>query len=258
MRTLYLDGGRRALVLRDGPSLRVVAEGRAHGMYPFRLLARVVVCGPVQWDSEALLACLDQGIPVTFLTAEGDPRAYCLAAQARRQPLNDRLEEFLERPDWRTLYENWRRAAERREIMGVLRRLKLRAPDLRPDRVAGLLLEVTAPGLIEAARAVLRYWHGLLAARVASKLSEAGAEAPLLIERRPGWNLPADCTRIAAWEHYIWLREWTAMPREERPEPGRADFRRQLTGIFESRSEETDRRLALLLNRFMYWLGGIR
>lgn len=258
MRSLYLDGGRRATVLRDGPSLRVVSEGRADGMYPFRLLARVIVCGPVEWDSEALLACMDQGIPVTFLTAEGDPRAYCLAAQPRRQPLNDRLEEFLERPDWRNLYENWRRAAERREILSVLKRMKVRAPDLRPERVAPLLLEAAAPGLIEPARAVLRYWHGLLAARVASKLADAGAEAHLLIERRPGWNLPADCTRVAAWEHYLWLREWVAMPHDQRPGPGSPDFRRRLTEIFEARSEQTDRRLSLLLNRFLYWLGGLR
>lgn len=258
MRSLYLDGERRALVLRDGPSLRVVSEGRSDGMYPFRLLARVIVCGPVQWDGEALLACLDQGIPVTFLTPEGDPRAYCLAAQARRQPLNDRLEEFLERPDWRNLYENWRRAAERREILVVLKHLKVRAPDLRPNRVAALLLEAAAPGEIEAARAALRYWHGLLAARVAAKLADAGAEAPLLIERRPGWNLPADCARIAAWQHYLWLREWAAAPQDRRPQPGRADFRRSLIEIFEQRGEQTDRRLSLLLNRFMYWLGGIR
>ncbi len=258
MRSLYLDGARRALVLRDGPSLRVVSEGRADGMYPFRLLARVIVSGPVEWDAEALLSCLDQGIPVTFLTAEGDPRAYCLAAQPRRQPLNDRLEELLERADWRTLYENWRRAAERREILGVLKRLKLRVTDLRPDRVAPLLLEAAAPGLSEAARAVLRYWNGLLAARVASKLADAGAEAPLLIDRRPGWNLPADCTRIAAWGHYVWLRDWAGMPEPDRPVPGRPDFRKQLVEIFERHGEQTDRRLSQLLNRFMYWLGGIR
>lgn len=246
------------MVLRDGPALRVVSEGRADGMYPFRLLARVIVCGPVEWDAGALLACLDQGIPVIFLTADGHPRAYCLAAQPRRQPLNDRLEEFLGRPDWHALYENWRRAAERREILGVLKRMGVRAPDLRPDRVTTLLLDKAAAGAGEVARAAIRYWAGLLAATVATKLFEAGAEAPLLIERRPGWNLPADFARIGAWAHYLWLPEFVGGPPDACTEPGSAAFRRRLTEIFERHRQETDRRLSLLLNRFVYWLGGMR
>lgn len=258
MKTLYLDGARRSLVLLDGPALRVVSEGRAESLYPFRRLARVVVCGPVRWDGDALLACLEGGIPVTFLNSDGEPRAWCLAPQPRPSSLSRMLDDFLARPDWLSRFQNWRRAAERGAILAVLRRLALRAPDLRPDRVARHLLDSLVPQHLQtAARAVLRYLDGLLAARVCSHLAEAGIQPHLLIERRPAWNLPADFSRICSWHHYLWLPSWSQSPDNQRTCPAHPDFRRRLTELFESHIQETSFRIRSLLDRFSYWLGGL-
>lgn len=258
MKSLYLDGGRRSTVVRDGPSLRVISEGRADGMYPLRRLARVVVIGSVEWEPSALSACLEEGISVTFLSHKGEPRAYCLPAHPRRQRLADRLEDFLSRPAWRAQYENWRRAAERRAILRLLRTLQKPLDDLRPERVAQSLLDTLAPEPeFRPARAALPYWRGLLASRVTCRLSEAGLDGLLLVGRRPKWNLPADFTRIASWRHYAWLSELVGQPEFRNLEPEHADFRRRLTEFFEARSEETDRAIRRLLDEFRYWLGGL-
>ena len=257
MRSLYLDGERRSTVLRDGPSLRVVSEGRADGMYPFRRLARVIVIGSVEWEPGALLACLEEGIPVTFLGQKGEPRAYCLPAHPRRQRLGDRLEDFLGRPNWRPLYENWRRAAERRAILRLLRKLGMRLEDLRAERVGGAVLQAVAPSQIALAQAALQYWQGLLASRATGRLNEAGVDGLLLVGRRPKWNLPADFARIAGWRHYLWLRELVAQWEQEPAEPEKPGFRRAMVEFFEARSEETDRAIQRLLDEFTYWLGGL-
>lgn len=259
MRSLYIDGRRRAMVLRDGPALRIVSEGRADGIYPLRRLARVVVCGAVEWHSDALLACLDEGIPITFLTQQGEPRAYCLAAHPRRQHLHDRLEDLLARTDWHSLYENWRRAAERRAILALLRRLRLRAPDLRPDRIAmHLLATLTTAPARPLARHILSYLRGLLAARLTARLHEAGLGAQILVGRRPAWNLPGDLTGILAWRHYLWLRETPDLLQTGVAPPEQAALRRRLTEIFENRSEETEKAIRQLLDQFTFWLGGLQ
>jgi len=244
--------------VRDGPSLRVVSEGRAAGMYPFRRVARVIVTGAVEWESGALLGCLEEGIPVTFLSRQGEPRAYCLPAQPRRQRLSERLEDFLSRPHWRALYENWRRAAERRAILRLLRGLKIRLGDLRPEPVARAVAEAVAgPSAASWAQATMQFWNGLLAARVTARLSEAGVDGPLLVGRRPKWNLPADFTRLAGWRHYQWLRLLVEEPEARRLSPQEVECRRRLIEFFEARSEETERNLQRLLDEFTYWLGGL-
>jgi len=257
MRSLYLDGQRRSTVLRDGPSLRVVSEGRADGMYPFRRLARVIVMGSVEWEPGALLACLEEGIPVVFLGQKGEPRAYCLPAHPRRQRLSDRLEDFLGRPNWRALYENWRRAAERRAILRLLRQLKMRLDDLRAERVSNAVLQAVAPSQIAVAQAALQYWQGLLASRATCRLNEAGLDGLLLVGRRPKWNLPADFARLVGWRHYLWLRDFAPRWEQEAVAPEKPEFRRAMVEFFEARTAETDQAIQRLLDEFKYWLGGL-
>ncbi|MGC8791851.1 MAG: hypothetical protein ACP5U2_00490 [Bryobacteraceae bacterium] len=94
--------------------------------------------------------------------------------------------------------------------------------------------------------------------RAAVVLRTEGAEAPLLMERRRAWTLPADFTRIAGWTLRLWQRERASPPEGEGLHYEQPDFRKRLTAIFEQRAEETDRRVPELLTCFVYSLGGLR
>lgn len=249
MKVLYLDGRQAMRVELDGPALRVITAGRADGRYPLARVWRVVVSGQVDWSREALTACLDEGIPITFLAPDGTPRGYCLAHHERELRLSQRFEAYLSRSDWRAGYENWRRAEERRAILRALRRLRVRAEDLRPARVQERLEEALAgTSYRERLRETMDYLQGLVAAQVSAELVEAGLEAGLLVGRRSGLNLVRDFTGVLKWGLYEELRGELGT---------RAEQRRALTALFEEGRPRWQARIRGLLDRLSYRLGGM-
>jgi hypothetical protein len=110
---LYLAGGSRPLrVYLDGPALAVAGGRKLSGRYPLDRVVRVVVSGRVEWAASALAACMEQGIPVTFLRRSGEPLGTLQPAWERVGTVASALEEFLRRPDWADVYGNWLRAAK--------------------------------------------------------------------------------------------------------------------------------------------------
>lgn len=109
MKPLYLDGVRPLRVQLDGPGLRVCAVGVADRMYPLQRLSRVVVCGQVDWATDALLACAEAGIPVSFMRRNGILRARMLGVSLRKHllQLDTLLEEFIGLPDGVDRYRDW-------------------------------------------------------------------------------------------------------------------------------------------------------
>ncbi len=108
-KTLYLDGRQPLRILRDGPALRVRASASADRLFPLYRLRRVVVSGRVEWCTDALLACADANIPISFLASEGRLRARLLAPAARSLVIafDDALEMMLDTSDGRQGYLDW-------------------------------------------------------------------------------------------------------------------------------------------------------
>lgn len=255
MKTLYLDGTRGAEVVLDGPALRVRTPGRADGLYPLGRVSRVVVCGAAEWRTEALLACADRGIPVTFVERDGRPRAWLVPMLPRPLPLTERIQELLARPDWASRYQDWRRHTERKIILRVLGQLRLRVADLRPDRAAEELLDRLAlPVGREAATRVLHFWDGLLAGRAAGLLMKAGLDGTQFGACPERWSLAADLARLASWNHYVWLAGVRDPSDRAGLDPDAPDFRRRAIEFFEQRVWEVDRTLRGLLHQFSVWL----
>jgi hypothetical protein len=258
MQPLYLDPEQTVRVTVDGPSLLVQQEGKAARRFPFSRVARVVVCGAVELETAALVECLQRGIAVSFLTSDGTPAGAALPTHPRQSRFDERLEEFLERPDWRTLYENWRRAAERREILRSLRRLRLHAPDLRPAAAA-----VLVDGKLDCQldrewrQETLRWLEGLLAALVNECISEAGLSPQALAGRRPGFRLPSDLAAVLMWglkaELSLSLAAGAVAPVDTERR-----WRRRLTSWFETRRSYERNRAVRLLDNLSYWVGGVR
>jgi hypothetical protein len=130
-RPLFLSPGLRARVDADGPALRVRAERRAETRFPLDRVSRIVVGMRVNWSAEALHACLERAIPIVIVTEDGAPLGSIQPARAPDSPLACRLEELLDWPDWRDIYDCWLRAARMR-VLGLWRRAR-EAEGTAPD-----------------------------------------------------------------------------------------------------------------------------
>lgn len=113
---LYLYARGKGRVDVDGPALRVRAAGRAEARYPLYRVSRVIASSRVDWSAAALQACLETGIPIVIMAGNGAPLGSVQPARIRVSRLSEDLDELLDRPDWRDIYENWLRAARMRVL----------------------------------------------------------------------------------------------------------------------------------------------
>jgi hypothetical protein len=250
MRPLYLDGSQALQVSLDGPALCVEGESRADGRYPLSRVTRVVVRGPVEWRTEALLACLRSGIPVTFLDHRGDAEALCFGARHRERGLGSYLREFLDLANWRDQYAIWFSAMERRAVLNACRALGLRLDDLRPEQARQAILNSQSRRFWGVRLGpYYRYLKGLLVSHTAEVLSRAGLEADLMCWRREGLNLVLDFARLQEWDLHALVRALL----DAAPQP-RDLSHRALTAAFEAQAAQRDRRIEVCLHSFERWL----
>jgi hypothetical protein len=159
----------------EGPALIVDQPEVAEGRFPIRLLFRVVVRGPVPWSMEALLACLAGGVPITFLSLDGAVIGLCLGRDRPEESLTMLLDRLLAEPGWAEIHMRWCRAAERRAIVEVARRLALPVgADLRPEVVRTLAAAQMPGGDTPGARSAMRRLDGYLYAHLCELFGHAG------------------------------------------------------------------------------------
>ncbi|TXL82051.1 hypothetical protein FHP25_03030 [Vineibacter terrae] len=200
-RPLYLGGEARQVCL-DGPALRVATSlSPLDARVPLRLVSRITSRQGTEWSTEALARCLTLGVPVTFVSTDGDPVGYCVPARQRAVNLSRLLAAF--ENDVRSIgaFGDWARAEERRAILDLLRRHPRMMParDLRPAFLRAAFL--AAAGEDQPwATAVLRRLEGLLAAHMVQLLKDAGVGMPWVA---PAPDRQADvfgaCARAAGW-----------------------------------------------------------
>jgi hypothetical protein len=255
LRPLYLDRGAAAVRL-EGPALIVDQPDAAEGRFPLRLLSRVVVRGPVPWSMEALFACLASGVPITFLSLDGAVVGLCLGRERPEESLAMLLDRLLAEPGWAEIYGRWSRAAERRAIVEVARRLALPLDtDLRPEVVRALVAAQMPGGDTPGARSMLRRLDGYLAAH----LSELFGRAGVPLAYRGGRGSPLDLRPAfrAALRWYLWLplQRWLEL-RCEHPTPrgGASAVRRRAAAQYEAAAPQIAtrfRRLVASLDRLL-------
>lgn len=176
-RPLFLGTHLAARIDTDGPALRVRSAGKPVVRFPLARVSRVVAGGRTDWQADALRACFKGGIPVVFVDDDGALTGSLHPARLRTSRFADNIEELLERPDWREIYDCWLRAARMRVLAGWR--------DARRD--SGM---PPAPGVFE--ELVRRHvhcaathapsgapagrWCGAVAALAAEALARAGAQ----------------------------------------------------------------------------------
>ncbi|MEN8129536.1 MAG: CRISPR-associated endonuclease Cas1 [Pseudomonadota bacterium] len=202
VKTLYLDGRAPLHVLRDGPALRVRAATSADRLFPLRRLIRVVVSGQVQWSTEALLACADAGVAVSFLNRNGTLRARLDAPYPTSLllDLNSMLAELLESADGIDAYRNWMSAQAQHARMRLVRKARRGPWPTQPSVLRRLLFEranhcARAPEL----RRLDRQINSLLAGHIEHLLVHASLDlrAPCLVLREV--RLVQDMANILIW-----------------------------------------------------------
>lgn len=242
------------MVLLDGPALHVQCDGEARRLFPLGRLSRVIAGGPLQWSHEALAACLDHGISITFLSARGHACGYGLPAADLATRENQRIEEFLSREDWAVRYGDWRAAYERREILHAQQLLRLRLGDLRPEQ-ARRQIEACMGG--SAVQPIKSLMDGMLASRLAQQAARLGLASAVLANRRPGFHLLRDGAEVLGWRLYADLRTLLdSAPALLRRGPDR-HCREVVRAAYEKRAEREDRRVSRFLDSFRFFLGGL-
>jgi CRISPR associated protein Cas1 len=258
LRPVYIDRGAGAVRL-DGPALVVEEPERSEGRFPLRLLSRIVVRGPVPWSMEALFACLAAGIPVTFLSLEGEVVGLCLGREHPEESLAMLLDRLTGEPGWAEIYGRWCRAAERRAVVETVRRLGLplggacEGTDLRPETVQALLLARLPGGDTPGARSAMLRLDGFLYAHTAELLARGGV--PLCYRGGRGAALDLRPAFRTALRWYLWapLARWLELT-QRHPPADRTRARRRGIAQYEAAAPQIAarfRRLLGSLDRFL-------
>lgn len=209
LRPLYLDPAVAWQVRLDaGVALNVSAQGRARSLYPLQRLARVVCGRQAQWRSDALLACLEAGVPIVFTDARQGTIGWCFGARRRETTLAALLREGLTQPAWPDRFESWLRAAQRREILAALGRLSLGTQKLEPTHVRALLCNHHRQRVGLPAGPWLRALQSASAGLAAQACAQQIGDPELLAFARPGLHLPQVLATLLQWRAHALLHEW--------------------------------------------------
>lgn len=254
---LYLDGTQPLRVVLDGPSLLVLAAHTAPRRFPLARISRILVTGQVTWENEALTACLDHGVPLTFLSPDGTARGFALPSSDPATPDNEKLEAFLAQPDWRSRYTDWLRAYERREILSLLRQLQLRTRDLRPEPVRELVeSHLTGQIPLVACRTMKNLLDGMLAGRLARHLVNLAWAPALLVDRQPGFHFIRDAVTVLGWRFYADIERFLHVAGASFPHQAGLEVRARLATAYENLAPREDRRIRHYCESFRFWVGG--
>ncbi len=260
-RALYLDGGDPALnVTIEGPALRIRREGRADGRAPLRQLSRIVVRGRVSWQTEALLACMDADIPITFVAADGRARGWCVGVGGLEDDINEMLDECVLRRDWPDRQENWIRAMERRALLACLGDAHASPPQCLRTIDAWVAMETHLDRLRSpvVSSVIMATLSGALEAHLATLLRTAGVASRFAVGREGPVRLIADFRRVLVWE--LWpIAERSALYFCRHGEKHRRerDVRRRLVKHYEAAAPAIEKRFRELFWRFRLHLQGL-
>ncbi len=262
MRALYLDGAVPIHTMLDISALRVQREDESPRFFPLRRLSRVIVSGAVSFDTEALLALADYGIPVSFLDRKGTVRARLVGEIRLEGGLAQTWVDFLERPDSSQEYENWRRSHERRAAVSTLRRLGLNPfhgdtlGRLR-DSATALAIRLADPPTVTEC---LRHLRSMTTTRIELELMQRGLGRSIRPQVDGEPDLSRDLTRILLWELIPSLVGWLRRRSEWEKRTGKISerpTRRQLTKLFEHNQAAMAHELSRLFAGLHRWLNDL-
>lgn len=189
-RPFYLQPTLPARVSLDAAvALRVHIEGQSGLRTPLAKISRVVCNHHVQWESDALVACLQHGVPIAFLDARGKSIGWCFGARRRETTLANLLARSLEADDWDQRFAPWLEGQQRARAAQALLLCGLSTSGVHLNNVRNVLCNLHRTRLGAPAGAALAKLEALTRCDVAGALADAVGEPSLLAWYRPGLNL---------------------------------------------------------------------
>lgn len=76
--------------------------------FPLARVCRVICTRHLNWTGPALLLCLREGVPITWVDGHGHALGATQSRQAQPLPFSTLIETYLELPDWPRRFANWR------------------------------------------------------------------------------------------------------------------------------------------------------
>ncbi|MFO1322230.1 MAG: CRISPR-associated endonuclease Cas1 [Burkholderiales bacterium] len=176
---------RRAAYLVPDKRVRLLAEGESLGVYrqltlatrlPLGRLDRIVCNKNVDWCGAAITACLERGIPITWVDVRGTPLGDCVGRVEGDPEVVEMLVRYLDLPDWESRLEHWTR---RRRLAVLVRFAKDRAEAGNP--LTSQILEQCKRDFVYRGQmpASAREYRGWFDALIASRLHSAGLPSRL-------------------------------------------------------------------------------
>ena len=259
MKPLYLDGiGAPLYIKLQGTALRVQKKESADRLFPLRRVSRIISSGQVSWDTQAMLACADKGITVTFLCRTGRVRARFLGNASHRSGLPQRMLDLLSQPDWQPHYLQWQSAMEQSAANNTRRVLELNDPNFRSLSKINRFVHRKVEARVEASvvKQAESSLYGLLLADSNAFLTEIGIDHRFQPARGLCPDLAADFAAIAFWDLRLkFIQPFMANPRRAAHRLKIKTIPRERIVIFyQQHSRETERYLTGLSLNLYRWV----
>lgn len=250
-RPLYLHASQPVQVKLKAPAICVSSGSSASHIYPLRTLTRIQVSGPVEWQTAALLACIDQGITIQFLDRYGETRGRMVGKGKIDHNLSENLQRLFDKPEWERLYRQWcwaRGLQTQRYVANKLGYIYTDARDLRglPGWCESKIESVARSADI---RRSLQWLHLDLYGYVTNYLQQQGVwNANALVLEEP-IDLAHDLTLILQW--VLLLVRDDNLTHEKPEEPVN---RRLVATWFEQRSGYMKYQVSRIINQLEIWI----
>jgi hypothetical protein len=143
--------------------------------FPLDRVSRIVASARVNWSADALHACLERAIPIVIVTEDGAPLGSIQPARVPASALACGLEELLDWPDWRDIYDCWLRAARMRVLNAWRRAREVEGAALEPSMYQDLVKRYLYPVETGPAKQVMTgLWRGAVYALAAETAQRWG------------------------------------------------------------------------------------
>lgn len=250
-RPLYLNSSEPVRVRVQPPALCIGSEHRAERLYPLRRIDRILVSGPVEWETRALLACAARDIPIVFSDDKGHTLCRMVGPGVARGSLPELLERLFHRPDWDARYRQWCWAKNQQTRRYVARRLNIRFTEVRdfarlPQRCVQRLNRVLDERTLGR---ILQWMHADLHAVVTTCLQNEGLWREHALGLVEPINLARDITHILQ-PVLLEIRDREVRRSLDTETPGR----REAAQWFANRTSYVQYQIARVVNHLEIWI----
>lgn len=181
---------------------------------PLRFISRVVCNKRVSISTDALIACMKMGIPISFVEKNGAPLGWCMGVLRRESSLKSLLVHALDDPDWEHLYGQWLQRANLSTVSQVLLMCNTPATPVAIGSPRSVLFNRHRQKHGRPCGKLFNRLAGLAIDELASRLYREIGEPELLTMARPGYNLLLDLGELVALHAHIDIFHASSLPTE--------------------------------------------